>query len=92
MWWNDKQLQKFQQKCDRAYDTHNSELLLELSKDGYEFGHNESFEEILKANYLYCAATSLSGLIEISFESLTGDIIEEYYEKCIYLFRTARDC
>ncbi|WP_413538373.1 LA2681 family HEPN domain-containing protein [Enterococcus malodoratus] len=92
MWWNDKQLQKFQQDCDMAYDTCNSELLLELSEKGYDFGHRESFEKMLRANYLYCAATSLSGLIEISFENLKGDIIEKYYEKCIYLFRTARDC
>jgi hypothetical protein len=83
MWWDDKQLQKFHQDCDMAYDTCNSKLLLEVSEKGYEFGHKEVFEDMLRANYLYCAATSLSGVIEIPFGNLEADIIERYYEKCI---------
>ncbi|NTL99138.1 ATP-binding protein [Enterococcus faecium] len=90
MWWDDKQLRAIQQECDNTYESRNSKRLLELSEVCYELGHREHIEEMLKANYLYCAATSFLGLIEIEKEDMEASVIEQYYEKSLYLFRTAK--
>lgn len=90
-WWEDKQLHRIQQECDEAIDKKDFELSLKMSNMCFEFGHNEYLETMLRASYLYCGATSILNYIFLTRDELETDEIEKMYEKCLYLYRTAKD-
>lgn len=91
-WWENKELKDTQQRCDDAYDMKNVELLKEMSNSCFEKGQEEKLNPAIRASYLYSSATCLLNIIEFNFNELKGeDGLEELYERCLYLMRTARD-
>ncbi|WP_088815544.1 MULTISPECIES: LA2681 family HEPN domain-containing protein [Listeria] len=88
-WWENLELREMQQKCDNAFDSQDVELLRKMSNNCVEKGQNDKLHSSIRASYLYSGATSLLG---ISIEELRKeDELEEIYERCLYLMRTAID-
>ncbi|EGL4175036.1 ATP-binding protein, partial [Listeria monocytogenes] len=91
-WWENKELKKTQQKCDDAHDMKNIRLLKEMNNTCFERGQDTNLLPAIRASYLYSSATCLLDIIEFNFNELKeADGLEELYERCLYLMRTARD-
>ncbi|WP_407144555.1 LA2681 family HEPN domain-containing protein [Marinilactibacillus psychrotolerans] len=75
-------------KCDYALDSADLNTSLSLSQTCFDLGHREDFDIMIRADYLYCAATSLMGVLS---KEENESIKEQIYERCFYLYRTAKD-
>ncbi len=89
LWWEDKELIETQKTCDQAFYSKDSDLLDKMSIRCFNQGHIETLHPMIKASYLYCCATCLLNIVAI--KNLEPNEKEEIYERCLYLFRTAKD-
>ncbi|EKB5511524.1 ATP-binding protein, partial [Listeria monocytogenes] len=70
----------------------NIRLLKEMNNTCFERGQDTNLLPAIRASYLYSSATCLLDIIEFNFNELKeADGLEELYERCLYLMRTARD-
>ncbi len=77
-----------QLECDQALDSGDIDKSLKLSEICFNLGHEEELDTMIKASYLYCSATSLMDILP---KNENIDTKEQTYERCLYLYRTAKD-
>lgn len=91
-WWKDSELRDTQKTCDLAFDSKNIDLLKQMIKRCFKKGHDESLYSAIRASYLYSGATCSLDIITLQYIQLRQEgKLEEIYEQCVYLMRTAKD-
>ena len=92
IWWENKTLKKLQRECDEAFYKKDSSKSRKMADLCFQMGEKSNEDLMMKANYFYCAGTCILDAIGLERHKRQSSEIEREYEKCIYLFRTAKNC